>query len=85
MDVGLDYQLTEEAKKEVMERMDKDGCVMVENTLQCFYLSLCNPPFKLKSKHPDVQDRIDAYNRTKNLAVFMSPTEREIDNEGIRN
>ena len=62
-------------------KLDKDGIMWVDHTLQCYFISLGNPDLVLKSEDEEIQHRIDLYNKSKNLALFLSPTKKEFEKE----
>ena len=59
--------------------LDSDGYFEVEGTLQCAIIYYNVPNAKLKSKDKEVQNRINLYEKSKNLAVFLSPTKKEME------
>lgn len=62
---------------------DVDGKIYVKHTLQCYFIKVKYPEMKLKSEFPDIQERINLYEKSenKNLALFLSPAKREFKEE----
>ena len=62
--------------------IDDDGYLVIDNTFQAYHiLSSLKQNVKMRSDKPDVQNRIDAYNRSGNLILFATPTRREFEEQ----
>lgn len=65
------------------EMYDENGYVVIEHTLQAFWILLTNPKVKIRSNDKQLQHRIDLYNESEhpNLTLFAMPTLNEFIKE----
>lgn len=60
------------------ELLDEEDYIEVENRLQCANILQYVPTARLKSNNKELQERINMYNKSKNLTVFFSPLKSEM-------